>query len=104
MKLEPGDPANWALLMKVRRKLRTTVASGSGLSTGSGLGGGLGSGLVKAPSATKNEEVFAKLQQFLDCKQAIEQTWAGISSGQLERVPGVDTVQLPDMSWNYALR
>ena len=59
--------------------------------------------MIKA-SVTKNEEVFAKLQQFLECKRAIEQTWAGISSGQLERVPGVDTVQLLDMSWNFALR
>ena len=55
-------------------------------------------------STTKNDEVFLKLRQFLDCKQAITQTWAAISSGQLELIPTRDTVQNPDESWNFALR
>ena len=74
-----------------------------------------------ATSATKNEQVFYQLQQFLECKRAIEQIWSVIIifmavrfvydflmmftclRDRLERILVVGTVQLPNRSWNLAL-
>ena len=77
VELEPDKAENLEELKKAKQRFVNASASGTDFSRASELRASSG-----AASATKNEEVFIQLQQFLDCKRAIEQTWAAISTGR----------------------